>query len=371
MRSTLLPPLALLSLAACEAAPPPAPPPIAVAPPSAPPSAAPPLAAPPSAAPPATLRLTVAPIALPGATGSVSLDYLAIDRAAGRVWIPAGETGSVDVLDAATGKLTRIEGFLTAERESHGVKRVLGPSSATIGEGFVYVGNRGSAEVCPVDAAQLTRGACLTLPFPPDGLQYVAATREVWATTPRDRSITVIDAGAPGKLAIKARIALPGAPEGYAVDQARGVFYTNLEDGNETLVLDARERRVIATWQPRCGADGPRGLALDAAKGLLFVACTDHVQVLDAAHGGAALSQLPTGAGVDNIDYLEARGQLYVVSGKTATLTVAHLDEKGALTVLGTAPTAPGTRVVVAGSDGAAYVADGQQGRVLVVTPAR
>jgi len=33
-----------------------------------------------------------------------------------------------------------------------------------------------------------------------------------------------------------------------------------------------------------------------------------------------------------------------------------------------TTPTAPGTRVVVAGRDGTAYVADGKQGRVLALS---
>jgi DNA-binding beta-propeller fold protein YncE len=309
-------------------------------------------------------------IALPGATGSVSLDYLAIDRAAGRVWIPAGETGSVDVFDVATGKVTRIEGFPIAEREGHAGKRVVGPSSATVGEGFVFVGNRASSEVCAIDAARLVKGACVTLPSPPDGLQYVAATQEVWATTPRDKAILVLDAATPGKLAIKSKITLEGAPEGYAIDQARGVFYTNLEDLNKTLVLDVRGHRVTATWDPRCGAEGPRGLAVDPAKGFLFVACTDLVKVLDAAHGGAQLSQLVAGEGIDNIDYVDARAELFVAAGKAGTLTVAHVDEKGALSIAATAPTAPGTRVVVAGRDGAAYVADGKQGRVLALTPA-
>ncbi len=387
MRLAPLSSLLLLALAACgEATPPPAPPP----PPMPGPASAPSQAA--TAAPPATataatppaaatgLKLTTAFFALPGATGAVGLDYLAVDRAAGRVWIPAGETGSVDVLDAATGKVTRIDGFPTVERAGkNGAKRVVGPSSATVGAGFVYVGNRANYEVCAVDAVKLTRGACVTLPSSPDGLQYVAATREVWATTPRDKSITVIDASNPARLAVKTKITLEGEPEGYTVDQARGVFYTNLEDGNKTLVLDAKTHKVTATWEPKCGSDGPRGLALDAAKGLLFVACTDHVQVLDArqdggdphtpGHGGAALGQLPTGGGVDNIDYVETKGQLFIASGKAGTLTIAASDGKGGLAVVATAPTAPGTRVVVAGRDGAAYVADGKQGRVIALTP--
>jgi DNA-binding beta-propeller fold protein YncE len=312
-------------------------------------------------------KFTVTPVALPGSTGSVGLDYLAIDRATGHVFVPAGETASVDVIDGASLQVTRIEGFATAERESRGGKRVVGPSSATIGEGFAYVGNRANYDICEVSLAKLAKGACLGLPSSPDGLQYIAATKEVWATTPRDKSITVLDASTPGKLAIKTKITFDGAPEGYAIDATRGVFYTNLEDTNKTVVVDVRAHKITATWEPRCGADGPRGLAVDAAKGFLFVACTDQIKVLDAAHGGAELSSLPVGGGVDNIDYLDARGELFVAAGKTGALVVAHVDDKGALTILGTAVTSPGTRVVVAAADGSAFVADGKLGRVLAV----
>ncbi len=367
MRSALL--LLTLSLAACaETTPQPAAGPGPAPGPSPAPTATGPATASPAPAAAGTKQLKVTPVALPGATGSVGLDYLAIDRAAGRVWVPAGETASVDVLDTASGKMTRIEGFPTAPREGRAGKRVVGPSSATIGEGWAYVGNRADSGVCAVSLDTLTKGGCVVLPVAPDGLQYVAATKEIWATTPKDKSITVIDAATPGRPAIKTKIALDGEPEGYAIDQARGVFYTNLEDGNKTLVLDAKAHRVTSTWDPHCGADGPRGLALDAQKGFLFVACTDHVQVLDAGHGGAPLGKLAAGEGVDNIDYLEGAGQLYVAGGKTGTLTVARVDDKGTLSVLASAPTAPGTRVVVAGKDGTAYVADGKQGRILVVS---
>ncbi|HEY3356091.1 MAG TPA: hypothetical protein VGQ83_22755, partial [Polyangia bacterium] len=197
----------LLALAGCGGR--------APAPASAPASAP---AAPPAAPAADGLSLTTRVVRLPGATGVVSLDYLAADRAAGRVWIPAGNTGSVDVLDTRSGALTRIAGFPTAARETRGRARVLGPSSATIGPGVVYIGNRATNEVCVIDAARLQRGACVTLSVAPDGLQYVAATREVWVTAPRDRSIHVLDARTPGRLTPAGRMAVDGEPVGYAVD---------------------------------------------------------------------------------------------------------------------------------------------------------
>jgi DNA-binding beta-propeller fold protein YncE len=373
MKPTLIFSVAVL-LIACggpeipTAAPPPQPP-LVAPPPSAAVATESGDAATSEATPPAPkIQFTMKPIPLPGATGAVSMDYLACDRGAGRVWVPAGDTASVDVVDVATLKVTRIDGFPTVEKEMRGQKRRMGPSSATIGDGVGYVGNRANSQVCVVDGSKLTRGACLTLPTPPDGLQYVASAKELWVTTPRDNSLTILDASTPAKLKTKTKIALDGAPEGYAVDDGRGIFYTNLEDKDKTLVIDVKTHKVTATRDAQCGSDGPRGLALDAARSFLFVACTDHVEALDVGKDAALLSKIDTGAGVDNIDYLASKNQLYVAAGKAATLTVAQVDDKGVLTVVATAPTSPGARNAVVDRDGGVYLADGALGRILQLT---
>lgn len=314
--------------------------------------------------------LAVRSLALPGAPpAGVFMDYLAYDRGHQRVWVPAGNTGSVDVVDVSNDHVTRVAGFRTAEMERRGTKRTVGPSAATVGDGMVYVGNRADSSVCAVDAESLRMGPCVTLDSVPDGLAYVAATKEVWVTTPRDKSITIIDAASAGTLTPKAKIRLDGQPEGFAVDDARRVFYTNLEDKNHTLSIDVSSRQVVKTWRPGCGEEGPRGLAMDHALDLLFVACTDRVMVLDAAHDGKLLSTLAVGDGLDNIDYVESRHELYAAAARAATLTIARLDSQGRLTTLAVVATAPGARNAVATDAGTAYVTDSPEGKLLVVTP--
>src|SRR5262249_13670299 len=156
-----------------------------------------------------------------------------------------------------------------------------------------------------------------------------------------------------------------GSPEGYAVDSSHGVFYTNLEDKDLTLAIDVKSRSVKSRWKPGCGEDGPRGLAVDPALGLLFVACTDNAVALDIKHDGVVRSRLTTGAGVDNIDYLPAKRLLYVAAGREALLTVAHVADDGTLTGVASGKTAEGARVVVADAKGGAYVADSRGGRIL------
>ncbi len=317
---------------------------------------------PPAAAPP---QLTARFSPLPGTAGPVTIDYLVSDRAFGRIWIPVGDTGSADVFDVATGEFTRVGGFGTAEREVHEKKRMMGPSSATVGDGFVYVGNRATSEVCAVSEKTLALGACLKLPTAPDGVAYVASAKEVWVTTPRDHSITVLDASRPDTLKPKVVVKTDGDPEGYAIDSSRGLFYTNLEDKNRTLAIDVKKHGVMATWNTGCGPDGPRGLAVDEARNLLMVACTDGVRVLDGAHGGAPLGKLETGAGVDNIDYLETTRMLAVAAGKASLLTVARLDDEGQLSVIATAMTAEGARNAVMDGNGNIHVVDPRGARLL------
>jgi DNA-binding beta-propeller fold protein YncE len=309
-------------------------------------------------------------VLLPGAPPEgVALDYIAIDRARGRVFVPAGGTGRLVVIDARTRELKTIGKLPVREVERQGTKRMVGPSSVTIGEGFVYFGNRADSSVCAAEASALTLAGCVTLPNSPDGVVYVQSAKEVWVTSPRDKVILVLDVSTPGAPRLKASIPLEGEPEGYAVDVAHGAFFTNFEDKDRTLKIDVASRKVVANWAAQCGADGPRGLAFDSEDQFLVVACTDRVEILDAGKDGKVISSLETGAGVDNLDYLPSRRWVYAAAGRAGTITIAHVDSAGHLTKAVSRPTAKGARNAVAAENGLAFVADGPGGRILVVDP--
>jgi DNA-binding beta-propeller fold protein YncE len=314
---------------------------------------------------------TVRSVPLPGGSDQgITMDYLAYDGGTGFVWVPAGNTGAVDVIDTTQGdKVTQVPGFPTKEVEARGARRVVGPSSATVGDGIVYVGNRGDSTVCALDGRSLARGACGKLDSMPDGLAYVASTKEVWVTTPRDRSVRILDATT---LAQKARLAFDGQPEGFAVDAPRGRFYTNLEDKDRTLAVDLRTHQTVATWNPSCGEDGPHGLRLDEKAGFLFVACSARAEVLDVGHEGKVLSSVDTGDGVDDLDYAPSTHLLYVAAAKAAQLTVARMDGAGQLTVAARVATRPGARNGVVSKDGTVYLGHSGSAKlneIVVVAP--
>src|SRR2546428_12383426 len=106
------------------------------------------------------------PISLPGASGVVALDYFAYDRSTGKLWVPASNTGNVDVIDEKTDAVSQITGFQTGEIERRGKKITVGPTAASIGNGVVYIGNRGNATLCVIDVKTFTRGE--SVPASPD-----------------------------------------------------------------------------------------------------------------------------------------------------------------------------------------------------------
>ncbi len=193
----------------------------------------------------------------------------------------------------------------------------------------------------------------------------MASAKEVWVTTPRDQSIAVLDASKPDTLTPKTTIKFDGNPEGFAVDATRGLFFTNLEDKNKTVVVDIKTHKATAAWNVDCGQEGPRGVATDEARGFVFVACTERVWVLDGSKEGGKLGMLETGAGVDNIDWSPSKGLLCVAAGKAAALTEAHVDDKGQPVVVAKGASVPGARNAVLDAQGTAYVADPNGARIL------
>ena len=324
--------------------------------------------------PPPNLDYKLKPINLPGATGAVALDYFAYDRATGKLWVPASNTGSVDVIDGETGAVSQITGFPTGEIERRGRKITVGPTAASIGDGVVYIGDRGDSTLCIVDARTLERGECVPVSedrtVTPDGVVYVPATREVWVTlrvksgdNAAAKSLAIFDASDPHHLKSKTKIPLENLAEGYAVDNERGLFYTNIEDVGKTVAINVHSHKVVSQWNP--GSTEVGGLALDAARGFLFVASGDHIVNLDAGHDGKVLDSIQTGAGLDNIDYSAEKKLLYAAAGQAATLTIAEVGDNGKFHLKATVPTAKGARSVVAGKDEAAYLIDPAEGRIL------
>src|SRR5258706_7830238 len=113
----------------------------------------------------------------------------------------------------------------------------------------------------------------------PDGVVYVAPTKEIWITVPGDKSVRILDSQT---LSQKEKLTFEGQPEGYAVDAKRGRFYMNYEDKELTTAIDLKTHKTVAKRQPSCGKEGPHGLSGDQDTRYPLVACRTQEKVLDA-----------------------------------------------------------------------------------------
>jgi hypothetical protein len=292
------------------------------------------------------------------------MDYIGYDEVSDSVWVPGGNTGKTFVIDASTEQVRAIDGFPVRTMDG----RELGPSSVSFGPHSAFIGNRADSTVCAVNTATLKREGCIVLPSTPDGLAYVSSTREVWATTPRTHSIAVLGVTESG-FKDAGRIELPGQPEGYAVDTKRALFFTNLEDKDETLGIDLTTHAVKTKWKTGCGDGGPRGIGIDVERGLLFVACKAGLVGFRLDAEAARIGPVATGEGVDNPAIVPGLKRLFAAAGAAGTLSIFEYSQDGHPSLLSTPETAHGVRVVTADKRGKAFAADSAGGRIWVLGP--
>lgn len=313
----------------------------------------------------ATASVAPASLPLPGGEGGIGFDDLRFSRELGRVVVPAGRTGRLDLIDPRTRSIESVPGFGRTESRTRGHED--GTTSADVGGGFVFAIDRTERTLVAVDPGALRIVARAGLGGGPDYVRWVEATGEVWVTEPDREAIEIFrfERAPTPSFAPAGTIPVPGGPESLVVDSASGRAFTNTFR-DATLAVDLRSRAVTARWPNGCRR--ARGVALDTVRGLVFVGCDEGKAVaLDPAHGGRTVGSARTGGGVDGIAYGPRLSHLYVPAGEAATLSIIGVDDGGRLQPLGTAPAAPGAHCVAADDQGNVYLCDPRGGSVLVI----
>lgn len=241
-------------------------------------------------------------IALPG---NGSYDYLFLDSAARRLYVSHGT--AVHVIDLATETPV---GMISGMQGNHGI--------AVAGDkGFISDGKANAVVVFNTNNFQ----TITTIPLSgkkPDAIIYDPASKTVLAFNGSSNNISVIDVD--GLKEIRT-ISLPGAPE-FAVSDAQGKIYNNLEDANKLQVIDTKEWKAVQSFAlAPCG--GPTGLALDSANNRLFTACRANkgLSVLD-LKTGRVITTVPIGAGVDAVAYDPATKLVFCSNGDGTTTII-------------------------------------------------
>ena len=160
----------------------------------------------------------------------------------------------------------------------------------------------------------------------PDAILYDPFSKQVFAFNGRTANATVLDA-ASGKVKAtiaarrKARVRDDG-PRGTGLRQHRG------QERGRRRSTPARTRSPRAgRWRP---ARSPPGMAIDRAKGRLFVGCGNKMMAVVDAKNGKVVATVPIGDGVDANAFDPATGTAFSSNGE-GTLTVAREGADGKL----------------------------------------
>jgi YVTN family beta-propeller protein len=257
--------------------------------------------------------------------GAGGWDYLFADSGAHRLYLSHG--AQVDVVDSTTGKLV---GSIAGLQRTHGI--VVDDAGK-----FGYITDSGLNAVLVFDRATLKVVKTIPAGTGPDGEAWEPVTKTVWAFNGRSKDVTVVDSTTNE---VVATIALPGKPEFPQAD-GKGFVYDNLESTNQVMKMDARTKKVVATWRLR-DCDGPSGLAMDREHMKLFSVCDGKKAAVLDAETGTQLASPEIGDGPDAAG-ASAKLQLAFSSNGGGTLSVVDLKSYKTIEEL---PTEKGARTM-------------------------
>jgi YVTN family beta-propeller protein len=261
--------------------------------------------------------------------GDGGWDYLSVDSRGEHLFVSHGER--VEVLDL---KSLAPAGSIPGTPGVHGIAL-----AEDLGRGYVSAGATGTIVVFDLKSlARITE--IKTEGQNPDAILYEPKSHRVFAFNGRSKDVTAIDARTNQVIG---KIALNAKPE-FAVTDASGHIFVNLEDENSIAKIDPQALSVQSVWKLK-GCEEPSGLAIDRAHARLFSVCSNRVMEIVDASDGRLVAQLPISANVDGAGFDSAK-QMVFASGGDGTLTVIKEETPEKFSVAETPATKVGARTM-------------------------
>jgi YVTN family beta-propeller protein len=259
--------------------------------------------------------------------GEGGWDYLVADPSAHRLYVT--HATRLEVLDTNSGKVI---GSIQGLQGIHGVAL---DSAGKYG----YISDGHAGMVVVFDRSNLKTLASIPVGTNPDGIVFEPVTKTVWAFNGRSSNVSVIDTATQK---VVATIALPGKPE-FPVADGTGIIFDNIETKNSIVRLDAKTKKLTATW-PLKNCESPSGLAIDRTGRRLFSVCDGKTMAVTDANTGNNLATPAIGDGPDAAGY-DAAHKLAFSSNGDGTLTIVDASKKD-YPVLQTLATQKGARTM-------------------------
>ncbi len=301
-------------------------------------------------------------VALPDGRAGIGFDDLRFAPTLGRILAPAGRSGNLDLVDAATLGVTTVGGFSSGLFYVGGHDE--GPTSADEGDGRYYVTDRSTQLLHVIDPASGNSLGSAHVESSPDYARYVPATHEVWITEPDAEQVEIFSVADRTMPVRVGSVHVGGGPESLVIDSMRGRAYTHLW-GGATVAIDVKARSISAQFSNGCRSS--RGIALDEPNGFLFAGCNEgKLFALDVTQGGRQVGSVESGDGVDVIDFSPSLRHVYLPGASSATMAVVGVAAGGTLSVLGTTAIVKEAHCAAADDRGQAYLCDPLNGQLLV-----
>src|SRR5579863_1727134 len=276
--------------------------------------------------------------------GAGGWDYVTVDSAARRVYIPRGT--HIMVIDADSGKLV---GDIQGMNGLHGV--AVAPE---FNRGFV-TGNKtekeGTIYVFDLKTLQLT-SSMKSNSIDTDSLEYDPSTKRVYVNNGDGMNLTVVDAAT---AKVVGSMDFNANPEAAAAD-GKGSIFQDYEDKGQVVEYDAMKLTIKNKW-PTPGCDAPVGMAMDKANRRLYIGCRGKggtapgVLIVMNADTGKVVASMPIAIGVDGDVFDPATGNVYAAcrdsgDGKSGATYIFHADSPDKISLVATVKTIYGARTV-------------------------
>ena len=259
----------------------------------------------------ATLK-QVQTIPIPNVTSR--FDHFSIDLKGRRLFVPAEQAKTVEVIDLRQGRLAyTISGFVMPHSTYYWA-----PSHE------LFVGDDdGTVKILRVDAHSYKLVKTLKLTSSSSGqMRFDRATQRLYiANYPRHDGAGAPDYGLLGIIDIRRGRYIGDIPvrgqmlKAFAMEARGPRIFTLVNEANEVAVINRKTRRQTAEWRLR-GADSPYTIALDELHHRLFVVTRKPGKLIILnSETGSQITTLPAPAGVDDVYYDSAHRRIYVSAG--------------------------------------------------------
>lgn len=257
-------------------------------------------------------------IPLPEHVKKGGFDHAAVHCGHGLLYVAHTANDSIDVIDCKSDTYLR------------SIPNLIGVAGALVAEeqALVFTSNRGENTAGIFSADDDAGLFKVAVGIRPNGLAYDFGRGILLAANvgdpgiPDSHTVSLVDAAL---RAMIAEVKVPGRTRWTIYDPCSDVFFVNIADPGQIIVLNGADPSHIARSYP-IPLKGPHGLDLDTARSLLFCACDGKRLVVLDINSGVIRDNVALCGAPDVIFFNAELRRLYVAIGNPGVIEVFDTD---------------------------------------------